>query len=319
MAEGGSNPRGASTFLLPFDSPRATREKGLMTEEEQEKRLHRRRFYKAEQEAGFVEAQDHSTPQTRSPAYKLAFRDTDFLLRDELRPVRFQLELLKCEMLLDEAQIGSTLVCYGSARIPSPEAAAELVAKAPPERKAIAESLAAKAKYYEEARKLAHIASTCAIVEQGMRQFVVCSGGGPSIMEAANRGAVEAGAETIGLNIVLPHEQAPNTYVTPRLAFQFHYFALRKMHFLLRATAVAVFPGGFGTLDEFMELLTLIQTGKMKPIPILLFGREFWNRVLNFEALADEGVVNHADLNLFHWVETAEEAWDKVVEFYELD
>lgn len=289
-----------------------------MTEEEQEKRLNRRRFYKAEQEAGFVEAQDHSTPQTRSPAYKLAFRDTDFLLREELRPVRFQLELLKCEMLLDEAQIGSTLVCYGSARIPSPDAAAELVAKAPPERKAVAERLAAKAKYYEEARQLAHIASCCNIVEQGMRQFVVCSGGGPSIMEAANRGAVEAGAETIGLNIVLPHEQAPNTYVTPRLAFQFHYFALRKMHFLLRAKAVAVFPGGYGTFDEFFELLTLIQTGKMKPIPILLFGKEFWNRVVDFEALADEGVINHADLNLFHWVETAEEAWDKVVEFYEL-
>ena len=290
-----------------------------MTEEEREKRLHRRRFYKAEQEAGFVEAHDTSTPQTRSPAYKMAFRDTDFLLREELRPVRFQLELLKCEMLLDEAKIGSTLVCYGSARIPSPEQAEEMVASAPPERKAVAERLAAKSRYYEEARRLAHIASTCAIVEQGMRQFVVCSGGGPSIMEAANRGAVEAGAETIGLNIVLPHEQAPNTYVTPRLAFQFHYFALRKMHFLLRAKAVAVFPGGFGTFDEFFELLTLIQTGKMKPIPILLFGREFWNRVIDFEALADEGVINHADLGLFHWVETAEEAWDKVVDFYELN
>ena len=291
-----------------------------MTEEEKlEKRLHRRRFYKAEQEAGFVEANESSTPQTRSPAYKLAFRDTDFLLREELRPVRFQLELLKCEMLLDEANIGSTLVCYGSARIPSPEQADELVANAAPERKAVAERLAANARYYEEARRLAHIASSCNIVEKGMRQFVVCSGGGPSIMEAANRGAVEAGAETIGLNIVLPHEQAPNPYVTPRLAFQFHYFALRKMHFLLRAKAVAVFPGGFGTFDEFFELLTLIQTGKMKPIPILLFGRQFWERVVNFEALAEEGVINHADLNLFHWVESAEEAWTKVTEFYELD
>ena len=290
-----------------------------MTEEEQEKRLNRRRFYKAEQEASFVEAQDHSTPQTRSPAYKLAFRDTDFLLREELRPVRFQLELLKCEMLLEEANIGSTLVCYGSARIPSPDAAAELVANAPPERKAVAERLAAKAQYYEEARKLAQIASSCGIVEKGMRQFVVCSGGGPSIMEAANRGAVEAGAETIGLNIVLPHEQAPNSYVTPRLAFQFHYFALRKMHFLLRAKAVAVFPGGFGTFDEFFELLTLIQTGKMKPIPILLYGKEFWTKVIDFEALADEGVINHADLDLFHWVETAEDGWRKIVEFYELD
>jgi uncharacterized protein (TIGR00730 family) len=290
-----------------------------MTEEEKEKRLHRRRFYKAEQEAGFVEAQSHETPQTRSPAYKLAFRDTDFLLREELRPVRFQLELLKCEMLLEEANIGSTLVCYGSARIPSPEAAQELVANAPPERKAVAERLAANAKYYEEARKLAHIASSKAIVQKGMRQFVVCSGGGPSIMEAANRGAVEAGAETIGLNIVLPHEQAPNPYVTPRLAFQFHYFALRKMHFLLRAKAVAVFPGGFGTLDEFLELLTLVQTGKMKPIPILLFGKDYWNRIINFEAMADEGVINRQDLQLFHWTETAEQAWHVIERFYELD
>ena len=288
--------------------------------EEIDKRLHRRRFYKAEQEAGFVEAYGTSTPQTRDPAYKLAFRDTEFLLREELRPVRFQLELLKCEMLLEEAGIGSTLVCYGSARIPAPEAAeAALATATTPERKAVVERLVANSKYYDQARELARIASSCGIVEQGMRQFVVCSGGGPSIMEAANRGAVEAGAETIGLNIVLPHEQAPNRYVTPHLAFQFHYFALRKMHFLLRAKAVAVFPGGFGTLDEFMELLTLIQTGKMKPIPILLFGKEFWTKVINFEALAEEGVVNHEDLLLFHWVETAEDAWAKVVEFYDLD
>jgi len=290
-----------------------------MTDEE-EKRLHRRRFYKAEQEAGFVESHVTSTPQTRDPAYRLAFRDTDFLLREELRPVRFQLELLKCEMLLDEARIGSTLVCYGSARIPAPEMVDEALATATtPERKAVIERLAAKAKYYEEARRLAHIASSCGIVEKGMRQFVVCSGGGPSIMEAANRGAVEAGAETIGLNIVLPHEQAPNSYVTPHLAFQFHYFALRKMHFLLRARAVAVFPGGFGTFDEFFELLTLVQTGKMKPIPILLFGKEFWSRVVNFEALAEEGVINFEDLKLFHQVETAEEAWDLIRGFYELD
>ncbi|MFO1255442.1 MAG: TIGR00730 family Rossman fold protein [Sphingomonadaceae bacterium] len=289
-----------------------------MTEEE-ERRLHRRRFYKAEQEAGFVESHVTSTPQTRDQAYRLAFRDTDFLLREELRPVRFQLELLKCEMLLDEARIGSTLVCYGSARIPSPEMAEEALATATtPERKAVIERLVAKSKYYEEARKLAQIASSCGIVEKGMRQFVVCSGGGPSIMEAANRGAVEAGAETIGLNIVLPHEQAPNQYVTPHLAFQFHYFALRKMHFLLRAKAVAVFPGGFGTFDEFFELLTLVQTGKMKPIPILLFGGEFWSRVVNFEALAEEGVINFEDLKLFHRVETADEAWAKVVEFYDL-
>ena len=286
-----------------------------MTEEE----LSTRKFYKAEQEAGFDEAHPKDTPQTQSASYKLAFRDTDFLLRDELRPVRFQLELLKTEMLLEEAGIGSTLVCYGSARIPSPEEAEAMIAAAPPERRAVVERLAAKSKYYTEARRLAEIASNCAIVEKGMRQFVICSGGGPSIMEAANRGARDAGAESIGLNIVLPHEQAPNEFVTPRLAFQFHYFALRKMHFLLRARAVAVFPGGFGTLDEFMELLTLIQTGKMKPIPILLFGKEFWDKVINFEALADEGVVNHTDLNLFHWTETAEQAWAHITEFYKLD
>jgi uncharacterized protein (TIGR00730 family) len=285
-----------------------------------EKKLTRRRFYKAEQEASFAEAQAGGTPQTQSPSYRLAFSDTDFLLREELRPVRFQLELLKPEMLLEEANIGSTLVVYGSARIPSPEHCEAVRQTATtPERAAVIDRLIAKSRYYEEARKLGRIASECAIVEKGMRQFVVCSGGGPSIMEAANRGAVEAGADTIGLNIVLPHEQAPNEYVTPDLSFQFHYFALRKMHFLLRARAVAVFPGGFGTLDEFMELLTLIQTGKMQPIPILLFGRDYWNRVINFEAMAEEGVINANDTELFHWVETAEEGWQKIVAFYELD
>ncbi|MCW1431765.1 TIGR00730 family Rossman fold protein [Novosphingobium sp. JCM 18896] len=289
-----------------------------MTDEE--KKLTNRRFYKAGEEASFADAKLNTTPQTESPSYLLAFRDTDFLLREELRPVRFQLELLKTEMLMEEAEIGSTLVVYGSARIPSPEHVEAVRATATtPERAKVVESLIAKSKYYEEARKLAHIASTCAIVEKGMRQFVVCSGGGPSIMEAANRGAMEAGADSIGLNIVLPHEQAPNPYVTPDLSFQFHYFALRKMHFLLRARAVAVFPGGFGTFDEFFELLTLIQTGKMQPIPILLFGRDYWNRVINFQALAEEGVINENDTALFHWVETAEDGWQKIVEFYDLE
>ncbi|WP_298285088.1 LOG family protein [Novosphingobium sp.] len=291
-----------------------------MTEEEKQHDLTKRKFYKAEQEAGFVESQPRTTPQQQDPAYRLAFRDTDFLLREELRPVRFQLELMKPEMLLDEANIGSTLVMYGSARIPSPEMAdAALATATTPERKAVVESLVAKAKYYEEARQLAKIASTCGVVEEGKRQFVVCSGGGPSIMEAANRGAEEVGAESIGLNIVLPHEQAPNAHVTPHLSFQFHYFALRKMHFLLRARAVAVFPGGFGTFDEFFELLTLIQTGKMQPIPILLFGKDFWSRVVNFQALAEEGVINFDDLELFTPVETAEEAWGHIVKFYDLD
>jgi uncharacterized protein (TIGR00730 family) len=286
---------------------------------EDPKNVTNRRFYKAEQEATFADAHPHNTPQQQHAAYRLAFRDTDFLLRDELRPVRFQLELLKPEMLLEEANIGSTIVMYGSARIPAPEAAeAALKVATTPERKAVVERLVAKSRYYDEARKLARLASSCAVVEKGMRHFVVCSGGGPSIMEAANRGAADVGAESIGLNIVLPHEQAPNGYVTPRLSFQFHYFALRKMHFLMRARALAVFPGGFGTLDEFMEALTLIQTGKMKPIPILLYGKEYWDRIINFDAMAEEGVINPEDTELFHWVETAEEGWKVVSDFYGL-
>ena len=276
-----------------------------------------RRFYRAEQEAQFAEQEPARTPQTMHPAYRLAFRDSDFLLREELRPVRFQLELLKPEMLLDEARVGSTLVMYGSARIPHEHEVDGVLAAAKGEaEKKVAERLAAKAKYCTEAYKLARIASEKSIIEDGKRQFVVCSGGGPSIMEAANKGASDAGAESIGLNIVLPHEQAPNAYVTPYLSFRFHYFALRKMHFLIRARAVAVFPGGYGTLDELLETLTLIQTQKMKPIPILVFGREFWERVINFEAMAEEGTISAKDLELFHWCETAEQAWEHIAEFY---
>jgi uncharacterized protein (TIGR00730 family) len=259
-----------------------------------------------------------SSPQTESAAYKLAFQDTEFLLREDLRPVRFQLELLKPELLMNEAKIGSTFVFYGSARIPEPSMADALVAGATDDQqRAIAERLKAKSHYYEVARDLAKLASACEPDEDGERQFVVCSGGGPSIMEAANRGAIETGVETIGLNIVLPHEQLPNSYVTPDLSFQFHYFALRKMHFLLRARAVAVFPGGFGTFDEFFELLTLIQTGKVRPLPVLLFGREFWTRVVNWDALVEEGVIAPHDLEIFHWCEDANEAWDFVQLFYE--
>ena len=258
-----------------------------------------------------------SSPQTESSAYKLAFQDTEFLLREDLRPVRFQLELLKPELLMTEANIGSTFVFYGSARIPSPDNADALVAAATnPQQEKIAERLKAKAHYYDIARELATLASQCGCDEEGKKHFVVCSGGGPSIMEAANRGAWEEGQESIGLNIVLPHEQMPNRYVTPDLSFQFHYFALRKMHFLLRARAVAVFPGGFGTFDEMFELLTLIQTGKVRPLPILLFGREFWTRVVDFEGLVEEGVIAPHDLDLIHWTEDANEAWEFVQKFY---
>ena len=283
-----------------------------------EKQVPERVFRPASHDA-HVAAQATSSPQTEDPAYLLAFQDSEFLLREDLRPVRFQLELLKPELLLDEANIASTFVFYGSARIPAPEDADALVAAARGDtQRRISERLAAKAKFYEQARLLARQASQVPVDEEGKRHFVVCSGGGPSIMEAANRGAEEVGATSIGLNIVLPHEQLPNPYVTPSLSFQFHYFALRKMHFLLRARAVAVFPGGFGTFDEMFELLTLIQTGKMAPLPILLFGRDFWTRVVDFEALAEEGVISPNDLKLFRFVETAEEAWQMVSEHYKL-
>lgn len=276
-------------------------------------------FPRARQDAETANA-GLSTPQTENPAYRLAFQDMDFLLREDLRPVRFQLELLKPQLLLDEANIASTFVMYGSARIPEPAKAQALLELAQGEEAIrIAKSLVAKSKYYDVAYELAQLASAFPRDEAGKRHFVVCSGGGPSIMEAANRGAAEAGYETIGLNIVLPHEQAPNPYVTPSLSFQFHYFALRKMHFLLHARALAAFPGGFGTFDELFELLTLIQTGKIKPIPVLLFGRDFWNRVVNFEALVEEGVVSARDLNIFTFVETAEEAWQVVQDFYRDD
>ena len=264
-----------------------------------------------------VARQQTSSPQTEDPAYRLAFQDMEFLLRQDLRPVRFQLELLKPELLLDEADIASTFVFYGSARIPEPAKADALIQNAATDhQRRIAERLKAKSHYYDEARSLARLASRVGRDAEGKQHFVVCSGGGPSIMEAANRGAADEGADTIGLNIVLPHEQLPNPYVTPSLSFQFHYFALRKMHFLIRARAVAVFPGGFGTFDEAFELLTLIQTGKIKPLPILFFGADYWRRVVSFEALVEEGTISPNDLELFHFVETAEQAWTHVCAYY---
>jgi len=239
------------------------------------------------------------TPQTRSPAYRLAFADPDFLCRDELRPVRLQLELLKPEMLMSEYGIASTVVLFGGARIPSPENRDT----------ARTETLADLSRFYEEARKFSRLVTeTSQKNTDGDRENVIVTGGGPGVMEAGNRGAEEAGGVSIGLNIVLPHEQAPNAYVTPDLSFNFHYFAIRKMHFLMRAAAVAVFPGGFGTLDELFESLTLIQTGRMRRVPFLLFGRDFWQKIIDWEALADAGTISREDLDLFRFVETAEEA-----------
>lgn len=236
------------------------------------------------------------TAQTRAPTYRLAFADPAFLTREETRPVRLQLELLKPQIALDEAGVRSTVVIFGGARIPAPETAATALP-----------GLAAMAPYYDEARRFAR-AMTERCLAAGGADGIVCTGGGPGVMEAGNRGAAEAGGRSVGLNIVLPHEQAPNGYVTPDLCFNFHYFAIRKMHFLMRAAVVAVFPGGFGTLDELFESLTLIQTGRMRRVPFLLFGRAFWERVVDWGALAEAGVIAPQDLQLFRYVETADQA-----------
>ncbi len=237
------------------------------------------------------------TPQTRAPAYRLAFDDADFLCRDELRPVRLQLELLKPELLLAEYGVTSTIVLFGGARIPEPA------------RKDTARTrtLADLSRYYEEARRFARLVTERSLGQDGYEDVIV-TGGGPGVMEAGNRGAAEAGGVSIGLNIVLPHEQAPNGYVTPDLCFNFHYFGIRKMHFLLRARAICIFPGGFGTMDELFEALTLIQTRRMDPVPFLLFGEDFWRRIIDWDALADAGTISDDDLKLFRFVETAEEA-----------
>lgn len=261
-------------------------------------------------------------------AYQLAFTDQAFLLREELRPVRFQLELLKPELTLADHNIDTTIAFFGSARICEPDVAQrkltileDAAAKDPTNKQLARQVVGAKnllknSYYYVQARALAHLVSNYS--KQHGRKMVVVSGGGPGIMEAANRGAHDAGEVSISLNIVLPHEPEPNPYVTPELSFLFHYFALRKMHFLLRAQALVVFPGGFGTFDELFEALTLIQTSKITPIPVLLFGKEYWNKVVNFEALIDEGTISENDLNLFYFVETAEEAWESIVKYCEL-
>lgn len=241
------------------------------------------------------------TPQTRSSAYRLAFDDNEFLCREELRPIRLQLELLKPEMLMSEYGVESTVVLFGGARIPAPAH----------KDKARTKTLAELSKYYDEAREFARLI-TLRSKANNHRHDVIVTGGGPGVMEAGNRGAAEAGGVSIGLNIVLPHEQAPNQFVTPDLCFNFHYFGIRKMHFLMRAKALAVFPGGFGTLDEVFETLTLIQTGRMEQIPVLLFGEEFWRKIINWEALAEAGTISDVDLKLFQFVETAEQAVEAI-------
>ncbi|WP_137153799.1 LOG family protein [Rhizobium sp. FKL33] len=251
------------------------------------------------------------TPQSLSPAYRLAFADNDFLCREELRPVRLQLELLKVEMLLTEYGIRSTVVMFGGARIPAPGQPAWAAKNAG--QKA---NLEAASVFYDEARKFARLCSEWS-AGHDYKEYVVVTGGGPGVMEAGNRGAADVGAPSIGLNVVLPHEQAPNPYVTPELSFNFHYFAIRKMHFLMRAKAITVFPGGFGTLDELFETITLMQTGRMAKVPLILFGEQFWRRVVDFDALAEFGTIAPEDVDLISFVNTADEACAIIKRFYE--
>ena len=261
-----------------------------------------------------------------SPSYELAERDVELLARRELRPVRVQLELLKPELAFHEHDIGSTIVVFGSTQIAERgvlerrlAVAKSALAAAPDNAQAVREvsrsrRLLAKASYYDAARQFAHLVSTQSRQDGG--RYVVVTGGGPGIMEAANRGAYDAGAKSIGLNIALGAEQIPNAYMTPELCFRFHYFALRKLHFLLRAAALVVFPGGFGTIDELSDTLTLRQTRRMQEIPIIMFGRAYWEQVLDFQFLADEGMIDDVHLDLIKYVETPEEAWSTIAAFH---
>jgi uncharacterized protein (TIGR00730 family) len=263
----------------------------------------------------------------QSSAYKIAYKDLEFLNLDELRPVRLQLELLKPEIVFQKNHINSTIVVFGGTRIVEPEIAKLQVKhireklKASPKSKtlhkelAIASSILEKSKYYDEAREFARLVSRENMGKKP-QEYVIVTGGGPGIMEAANRGAWDIGAKTVGLNITLRTEQEPNPYITPELCLQFHYFALRKMHFLLRAKGLVAFPGGFGTLDELFEALTLVQTRKVNPLPIVLFGEEYWRRIIDFEGLVEEGTINREDLELFVYADSAKNAWNYIKYFF---
>ena len=266
---------------------------------------------------------------TQSPSYRLAYEDIDFLKSPRLRAARMELEFLKPELTLDDHGIENTIVVFGSTRIVEPaeacrrlEEARQRLAQQPDDafrQRAVtqAERIMAKSRYYDIAREFARLVSQNGYAE-GKPHFTVMTGGGPGIMEAANRGADDIGAKSVGLNIALPMEQEPNTFISPELCFQFRYFAIRKFHFVLRAMALVVFPGGFGTIDELFEVLTLRQTGRMQHIPVILVGREYWNRVVDFAFLADEGVIVDEDLKLFEFADTAEAAWKIIREFHRL-
>lgn len=288
-------------------------------------RLRDENFYSAEEE---VRARNVSA-YDRSSAYELSFLDQDFLLRRDLRPLRLQLELLKAELIQQEHNIRSTIVVFGSARTLPPDTAEQIFADwderknaAPDDSEIDMHWRRAKAQmdlsvYYDAARAFGKIVTEHNLA-QPQREMAIVTGGGPGIMEAANRGAYDAGGRSIGLNIILPHEQHPNPYITPELCFQFHYFALRKMHFMTRAKALVAFPGGFGTLDELFEILTLVQTGKTRRLPILLYGSDFWRNLVNFDYLLETGCISAEDLNLFQFVDSPEEAWQRISDFFAL-
>ena len=272
----------------------------------------------------WAELQAHAESGTplEPDAYRLAFADPEFLLRRETRGMRMQLEMLKPDVEQQRLGIESTIVVFGSARFVSTEQAERDLQKAlaggDAAERAKAERQLRNSVYYEQARQFARLVAAHSKDCTPEQQIFICTGGGPGIMEAANRGAHEEGMANVGLNIALPHEQSANPYITPTLNFKFHYFALRKMHFMMRAKALVAFPGGFGTLDELFEVLTLVQTRKAKPVPILLYGSSYWKRLFNFEVLLDEGAISPGDLELFHYVDSPQQAWEQIKAFYRL-
>ena len=269
--------------------------------------------------------QQHNANGLALPAdsQRLAFEDPEFLQREETRGIRMQLEMLKPELSLNQYQIDHTVVVYGSARVQSAESVEKILAQAQANNDTTTLQQAAQlrqgARYYEDARQFARLVAQHSNGQPRNQHFYICTGGGPGIMEAANRGASEAGEPSIGLNITLPHEQLPNPYVTPALSFRFHYFALRKMHFMMRAKALITFPGGFGTLDELFEILTQVQTDKANAVPVVLYGSDHWKRLLNWDALIEAGLIDADDIKLFRYADSPQAAWEHIASFYRLN
>uniref|UniRef100_UPI0040486B70 LOG family protein n=1 Tax=Rheinheimera sp. TaxID=1869214 RepID=UPI0040486B70 len=284
--------------------------------------LHERHLASAQQSLDAIsKLQDHSS-------FRLAFADHEFLMQDELRHVRLQLEYLKPQLVLEQHNISATIVVFGSARFLSPEHAQTELAKAQQvlavtdsaqqrQRVQQAQRQLRNSQYYSASQQFAALATRYSCCNKDCAMTII-SGGGPGIMEAANRGAMDAGGESIGLNIVLPKEQHPNPYITPQFCFQFHYFAIRKMHFLQRARALVAFPGGFGTLDELFETLTLIQTQKAARVPVILYDKAFWQKLINFDMLVEEGLISAEDLDLIQYANTPEHAWQLILDYYQL-